>query len=166
MSLSLRQGLAAVAAIAVGAVLAPAAQAVPLTASSPVEISSSNPFAACPPDGSGTNFPGSEVEPWLEVNPTDADNIVAIYQQDRYSDGGAKGTVAAVSMNGGTSWTQVPVPADYRCAGGRFQRATDPWLSFSPDGALHAMSLSIDPIRRPAASGPARWSTTDRPTAA
>jgi hypothetical protein len=145
MSLSLRQGIAAVAAIAAVAILAPAAQAVPLSASSPVEISTSNPFAACPPDGSGTNFPGAEVEPWVDVNPINAANIVAIYQQDRYSDGGAKGTVAAVSVNGGTSWTQVPVPANYRCAGGRFQRATDPWLSFSPNGALHAMSLSIDP---------------------
>ncbi len=145
MSTSLRAGLATVATIAGAALLASAAHAVPLTASPPVEISTTNPLAACPPDASGTNFPGSETEPWLDVNPTRPANVVAIYQQDRYSNGGSKGTVAAVSNNGGTSWTQVAVPADYRCTGGRFQRATDPWLSFSPNGTLHAMSLSIDP---------------------
>ena len=34
-------------------------------------------------------------------------NIVGFYQQDRYSNGGAKGNVAAVSMNGGLTWRQV-----------------------------------------------------------
>jgi hypothetical protein len=145
MGFSLRLSLTLAAMLAVAAVFTPTFHAAPLNPGTPVEASSTNPFAACPPDSSGTIFPGSEVEPWLDVNPTDADNLVAIYQQDRYSDGGAKGTVAAVSMDGGMSWTQVPLPADYRCTGGRFQRATDPWLSFSPDGSLHAMSLSIDP---------------------
>ena len=42
----------------------------------------------------------AEVEPWLEVNPENADNVVTFYQQDRYSDGGAKGNVAAVSFAG------------------------------------------------------------------
>ena len=65
------------------------------------EASATNPLAGCPPDGSGINFPGAEVEPWIEVNPTNVDNIVGFYQQDRYSNGGAKGNVAAVSMNGG-----------------------------------------------------------------
>lgn len=145
MAHPLRQGFAAGVVLVAAAVLVPAARAVPLTASPPVEASSTNPLAACPPDASGTNFPGAEVEPWLDVNPADTDNIVTMYQQDRYSNGGSKGTVAAVSTNGGTTWTQVAVPADYRCTGGRFQRASDPWVTFSPDGTLHAMSLSIDP---------------------
>ena len=67
-----------------GVLLLPAGvQAGPLTASPPVEASATNPLAACPPDGSGINFPGSEVEPWLEVNPADTDNVVTFYQQDR-----------------------------------------------------------------------------------
>ena len=61
------------------------AQAVPLDAGPPVLTSSLNPLAGCPPDGSGINFPGAEVEPWIEVNPTNPDNIVGVYQQDRYS---------------------------------------------------------------------------------
>jgi hypothetical protein len=126
-------------------VLVPSAQAQPLDAGPPILTSANNPLAGCPPDGSGVNYPGAEVEPWIEVNPTNAANIVGFYQQDRYSNGGAKGNVATVSMNGGTSWTQVAVPNDTRCTGGRFQRSSDPWISFGPDGVLHAMSLVLDP---------------------
>jgi hypothetical protein len=118
-----------------------------LTATPPVEISTTNPFAACPPDGSGVNFPGSEVEPWLEINPGNPDNIVTYYQQDRYSNGGSKGDVAAVSMDGGATWTRTVPPQLTRCSpgGGPFERASDPWVSFSPNGTLHAMTLAIDP---------------------
>jgi hypothetical protein len=125
--------------------LATAAQAAPLDADPPTLASGANPLAGCAPDGSGINFPGSEVEPWIDVNPTDVSNIVGFYQQDRYSNGGAKGNVAAVSRDGGVTWTQVAVPSDTRCTGGAFQRASDPWVTFGPDGTLHAMSLVLDP---------------------
>src|SRR5215218_7948311 len=88
------------------AAAAASAQAVPLTAAAPAETSVTNPLAACPPDGSGINFPDSEVEPWLEVNPADPDNVVTFYQQDRYSNGGSKGNAAGVSFDGGETWTQ------------------------------------------------------------
>jgi hypothetical protein len=133
--------------ILVGAllVLVPSVEAAPLDAGPPVLASGTNPLAACAPDGSGINFPGAEVEPWIDVNPTNALNIVGVYQQDRYSNGGAKGNVATVSTNGGLTWTQVALPNDTRCTGGRFQRSSDPWISFGPDGVLHAMSLVTDP---------------------
>lgn len=124
--------------------LAASAAAGPPTATSPLDVTGGNPLAACPPDGFGVNYPDAEVEPWVDVNPVNSSNIVAIYQQDRYSNGGAKGNVSAASFNGGLTWTQVAVPADTTCTGGQFDRASDPWLSFGPDGALHAMSLVTD----------------------
>ena len=128
------------------ALMTSAAHATPLQASPPVDASVGNPLAGCPPDGSGTNFPDAEVEPWLEVNPTNGANVVGVYQQDRYSNGGAKGMTAAVSFDGGATWTShVAVPNDTRCTGGQFQRSSDPWISFGPDGTLHAMSLVTDP---------------------
>jgi hypothetical protein len=48
-------------------------------------------------------------------------------------------------MDGGVTWRQVAVPNDTRCTGGFFQRSSDPWISFGPDGTLHAMSLVTDP---------------------
>ena len=126
-----------------------------LTVSPPVDATVGNPLAGCPPDGSGTNFPDAEVEPWVEVNPTNNANVVAIYQQDRYSNGGAKGTSPRSAFDGGVTWTHVAVPNDTRCTGGQFQRSSDPWLSFGPDGTLHAMSLVTDPMsaRRSAPTG-------------
>jgi hypothetical protein len=125
-------------------ILAANAAATSQTATVPLDITAGNPLAACPPDGFGVNYPDAEVEPWVDVNPTDDDNIVAMYQQDRYDNGGAKGNVSSASFDGGLTWTQVAVPSDIRCTGGQFDRASDPWLSFGPDGTLHAMSLVTD----------------------
>jgi len=104
----------------------------------------------------GTNYPGSEVEPWLAVNPANPDNLVAAWQQDRWSNGGARGTVVGVSFDGGNTWQIVPIPGVSDCSGGAFQRASDPWLSFDPGGVLHHMSLVINldpPAREPGGYG-------------
>jgi hypothetical protein len=114
-----------------------------------VQVSGDSPFGELTNCG---NFPGtvgspgilfldSEVEPWVAVNPTDPDNIVAFWQQDRWSNGGARGNVAGVSLDGGSTWDIVPVPGITDCTGGPWERASDPWLSFGPDGTLHQMSL-------------------------
>jgi hypothetical protein len=101
----------------------------------------------------GTVFPNSEVEPWIDVNPTNTDNLVGAYQQDRWSNGGANGNLASVSFDGGATWTQPGLgtqPPFSRCAGGNaanggdFERATDPWVTFGPDGDVYFMSLSIN----------------------
>jgi hypothetical protein len=113
------------------------------TATSPLIISPNNLFATCPSDGS-VNFSQSEVEPFVAVNPADHDNIIAVYQQDRYADGGAKGTVASVTFDGGLTWAQVAVPTMTRCTVGPFDRTSDPWVSFGPTGVAHTMSLVTD----------------------
>ena len=135
----------AVAVAALGIVVA-VAQASTFNQSALTQASATNPIAGCPPDGSGTNFPNSEVEPWLDVNPTDSDNLVGVYQQDRYSNGGSKVNVATASFDGGATWTQTALPETTRCSGNpSFERASDPWVSFGPDGVAHAMSLVTDP---------------------
>ena len=74
-----------------------AAEAAPLNAGPPIEASATNPLAGCPPDGAGVNFPNAEVEPFSASTRRDDANLIGVYQQDRYSNGGAKGTTAAVS---------------------------------------------------------------------
>ena len=66
------------------------------------------------------------------MNPTNPANIVAVYQQDRYSNGGAKGIVSSASFDGGATWLQRPVPADTVCTGGKYDRASDPWIASAP----------------------------------
>jgi hypothetical protein len=118
-----------------------------VTTDSLVQVSGPSPFGPLANCGNfpgifeGVNFVNSEVEPWVEVNPVNPDNIVAIWQQDRWSDGGSRGNVAGVSNDGGASWTSVPIPGITDCTGGPWERASDPWVSFSPDGTLHQMSL-------------------------
>ncbi len=86
-------------------------------------VSGSSPFQA---DCNGATFPisaayiNAEVEPYVAINPKNPNNLIAVYQQDRYPDDGANGVLAAVSMDGGRSW-QVPTlqyqPVFSRCAG-------------------------------------------------
>ena len=107
-----------------------------------------SPFATCTADHVGqqlgVNFPNSTVEPWVDVNPTNTLNIVASWQQDRWSNGGSRGLVAGVSADGGATWTSVVIPKITACSGNPdFLRASDPWLSFAPNGDLYHVSLSI-----------------------
>lgn len=110
-------------------------------------VSGASPFAGCTIGGPGTNFPNSEVEPWIGVNPTNTNNIVGVYQQDRWDNGGAHGLVNSVTHDGGTTWTQTWAHFS-TCSGGNatngggYDRASDPWLSFAPNGDLYEISLS------------------------
>ncbi len=106
-----------------------------------------SPFADCTIGGPGTLYVNSEVEPWVAVNPVNPSNIVAVYQQDRWSNGGAHGLVTAVSHNGGTTWNRTFAHFSF-CSGGTvanggdFDRASDPWVTFSPNGVAYQISLS------------------------
>jgi hypothetical protein len=155
-----RRGLpAAIAGFAIMvAVGPPIALAGPLSTEGPeVQVSGASPFPAdCGLEPGVSDPPGvtvldSEVEPWADVNPTNPGNIVAFWQQDRWNNGGARGNVAGVSFNGGVNWETVVVPGLTECSGPadggtdlNFDRASDPWVSFGPDGALHQISLLFD----------------------
>ena len=75
-----------------------------------------------------------------------------MWQQDRWSNGGARGHVLGVSFDGGANWSQAVLPEVTLCSGGTtdpehfgaYQRTTDPWISFGPDGTLHQISLSFN----------------------
>ena len=49
------------------------------------------------------NYLNSEVEPFVAVNSLHPQHIVGVWQQDRYSFGGARGLVTGVSHDGGTT---------------------------------------------------------------
>ena len=136
--------LAAIAALAAVLVAAVSAAVGPL-----VLASGASPFAACTIGGPGTMYVNSEVEPWVAVNPTNPANVIGVYQQDRWDNGGAHGLVATVSNNGGATWTQswahfTLCSGGNAANGGDYERASDPWVTFSPNGHAYQISLSFN----------------------
>ena len=99
--------------------------------------------------GDGTNYPNSEVEVRIAADPRDASHAVGVWQQDRWSTGGAHGLVAATTTDGGATWKRSFAPFS-RCAGGTpanggdYARASDPWVDIAPNGDVWQVSLSVN----------------------
>src|SRR5438046_156701 len=100
-------------------------------------VSGPSPFANCTL-GSGPgaiNYANAEVEPYVAINPANSKNVIGVWQQDRWNDGGSHGLVAGYSFDGGKTWAETPQPFSACASGGvPYERATDPWVSFGPDG--------------------------------
>jgi hypothetical protein len=145
----MRKLVVAISASVLVVVPAGTAAAYSYTVGPAVLASGPSPFAGCTV---GQMFPGSvvypntELEPFVAVNPTDPNNIVGAFQQDRCNDGGAHGLVASRSTDGGTSWAES-FAAFSACAGGTgpnaYERASDPWVTFDPAGNAYQISLSV-----------------------
>jgi BNR repeat-like domain len=112
-------------------------------------VSGPSPFASCTIGGPGTVNVNAEVEPFLAVDPTNASHMIGVFQQDRWDNGGAHGLVAAVTQNGGTSWTSTSAHFSL-CSGGTvanggdFERASDPWVTFAPNGDAYQIALTLN----------------------
>jgi hypothetical protein len=116
-----------------------------------VRITGVSPFAAACDAGDGQVFPGSEVEPSLAIDPRDPAHLIAAWQQDRWSNGGARGIGAAMSRDGGRTWT-ASRPPFAACSGGSgpgtdYERASDPWVTFAADGTPFLGALVFDNTR-------------------
>ena len=124
-----------------------------------VRITGTSPFTAgC--DGvlpTGTVYVNSEVEPHVAVNPSNPNHLVAAWQQDRWSDGAARGTRSAVSFDGGRTWTASSATFS-RCTGGTqangadYQRASDPWVAIGPDGTAYQIAIAVSGAAQTAGS--------------
>jgi hypothetical protein len=112
-------------------------------------VSAESPVAAgCSVGGAGTVYVNAEVEPMLARATGNGDHLVAVWQQDRWSNGGSRAMVSATTTDGGRSWTRV-LHAMSRCGGatagsvGDYERASDPWVDIGSDGTVHVMALAI-----------------------
>src|SRR5512145_506695 len=150
---------------------ASSASAAAYTLDAPVLVSGPSPFAACTVGSAGSSsvvYTNTEVEPNVAVNPMDPDNIIGVFQQDRWNDGGARGLVAARSFDGGARWARN-FAAFSACSGGdpAYARTTDPWVSFDQAGRAYQIALSIDSaalnlsavLASTSTDGGATWST-------
>lgn len=110
-----------------------------------------SPMAACAAQDAGQpgrNFLDAEVEPQLAVS---GSNMIAMWHQDRWSNGGAHGIGVGVSSDAGKTWADSVMPFDM-CAPGTpsslsfYQRNSDPWMSFGPDGIAYSSALAFDAV--------------------
>lgn len=115
-----------------------------------VRVTGATPFPpACNGQQQGVNYPGGEVEPWVAADPTNSLHLIGAWQQDRWSNGGSNGLLTGVSFDGGRTWTTTSAHFS-RCTGGttangaNFERATDPWTTFSPDGTAYQIAYSFN----------------------
>ena len=70
------------------------------------------------------------------------DRLVGVWQQNRWSNGGAQALLAATSADGGRTWTASRARFS-RCAGGIDERASDPWVSIGADGVVYQAALAL-----------------------
>src|SRR5215475_9217487 len=121
----------------------------------PLAISSetADPFADCTTDfpdlQPGTNYPNSELEPTIAVNPADNSDLVAAWQQDRWSDAASRGIVVATSHDGGATWATVTSTKTSFCTGGTAAnggdmfRASNPWVTMGPHGTAYLITVDV-----------------------
>lgn len=86
-------------------------------------------------------------EPQLAVS---GNNMIAMWHQDRWNNGGAHGIGVGYSSDGGASWKETTIPWSF-CSGATkksgldiYLRASDPWVSFGPDGTAYASALAFN----------------------
>jgi hypothetical protein len=116
-----------------------------------IRVSARSPFARCGITLSAgeVNYLNAEVEPWLALNPQDLNNFVGVWQQDRFEFGDARGLLTGVSHNDGKTWKRTFAHFT-RCSGGNaqnggdYERTTDPWITFSPNGTAYQIARSSD----------------------
>ena len=122
-------------------------------AGSLVRVSGTSPFAGsnCGLAGqTGKHFLNSEVEPFVDLSPANGNNIIGVWQQDRWSNGASRGNVVGTSLDDGQTWKVIKQTKNSLCTGGTpangggYERASDPWVTISPNGDAYLMSLSLD----------------------
>ncbi|MBK7473422.1 MAG: hypothetical protein IPI73_25075 [Betaproteobacteria bacterium] len=96
---------------------------------------------------SGILYVNAEVEPYLAVNPRAPDNLIGVWQQDRWSNGSARASCRRIVRRRPVG--QLTAAPFSRCTGGTpanngdFRRASDPWVTFSPNGAAFQIALAV-----------------------
>lgn len=89
--------------------------------------------------------PETQAEPSLAIDPGRETRLLAAYQEGRFTiSGGARTLTWAVSEDGGRRWREGFFAGLTIATGGSYQRASDPWVAFGPDGRAYIAGLGFD----------------------
>ena len=98
-------------------------------------------------DDGGFAQPETQAEPFLAIDPLDERRLLAAYQDTRFETGGARALGYSLSTNAGRRWSTALIPDLTILTGGRWQRASDPWVAFGPGHRAYYASLAFDETR-------------------
>ncbi|HZQ62925.1 MAG TPA: sialidase family protein [Casimicrobiaceae bacterium] len=114
-----------------------------------IQVTSTAAFPpGCDSDSTGTLYVNTEVEPRIDIDPSNPEHLIGVWQQDRWSDGGARGLFSATSFDAGLTWS-IAHAGFSRCTGGTaaaatdYARASDPWITISPDGTAYQAAIGL-----------------------
>jgi hypothetical protein len=96
-----------------------------------------------PRDGSE---PDTQAEPYIAMDPNNPLHVVAVFQQGRFPDGGSVGPGYATTQDGGRTWVTDEFPGVTTDRGGFWDRASDPWVAFGPDGTVYAVLIAFQEV--------------------
>ncbi|KWR87533.1 sialidase family protein [Cupriavidus sp. IDO] len=153
LSRFISQGLAGGGVIALTCAIGTGSQA--QTLGPLVQVAAGDPFSGCAADQVHAQeaafgsilYPATSIEPWVAADPTDPSRLLVGHQQDRWNDGGSRGLVGVVSNDAGSTWTNSIPTGVTECTGGKFGRASDPWVDFAQNGTAFFFSLVLDPMK-------------------
>src|SRR6476469_6210295 len=91
----------------------------------------------------GKSEPDTVVEPDVAVDPRNSAIAIAAAHDSRFSDGGAVDISVAWTRNAGDTWHHAPVQGITKAAGGFWDRASDPVVTFGPDGTAYLSVLMV-----------------------
>lgn len=92
----------------------------------------------------GDAQPETQAEPMIASDPMRPDQLVAAYQDNRFSTGGARALVRARSVDGGLTWREARVPGLTTASGGPFERASDPWVAFGSNNDVYVSAIAFN----------------------
>ena len=78
----------------------------------------------------------AQAEPHIARSQVDPDFLTAVFQEGRFTDGGAADCGYAVTHDGGLSWTRALIPNLTMASGGTYLRATDPVAGIDLSGRI------------------------------
>ncbi|MCI0488442.1 MAG: glycoside hydrolase [Blastocatellia bacterium] len=88
--------------------------------------------------------PETQAEPHIHANPSNPNNLLAGWQENRFSNGGARALGYGASFDGGQTWTEGLLPQMTVAAGGPWEKASDPWVAFGPANRAYFASLMFN----------------------
>jgi hypothetical protein len=88
----------------------------------------------------------AQAEPHIARSITNADSLVAIFQEGRFTTAGAVDCGYSLTSDGGLTWTRALIPNLTTTSGGPYPRATDPVAGIDLSGSVYFCTLvATDP---------------------